>query len=587
MAYVDQPAVHWAIPREVDRPDWGVRQGAVIRLRAIDPTSMSPTGAAVDFLPSSFCPDNNCDYGHLAASHDGSRLAFECRRPIGDQTIDEQAWNLCIAEIASDGRALNPRFLLPHERRHRSSTSSRTSPFGLYDENGGALRGNYDIHHMVRRLNDQHPAFSPDDEWVYFSTRGPDPITGTHAARTYHGFEHINQVVGFHLESETWTRPYLNEGGVADFPVFLQNGHLALHTWNLERTDRHMIQQVGLDGDGTLPVLFGRLQGTNQWAGFQQLNNGSILGMTGRRRAQIEVFVPFYADHTLGTGSNINPALSSFAVLDQDLDDQIVEFGFCEAPPGGPNCRLGRFYDDPAWSPDGRALIAYTPTGVPTHHGHDMYRDYSSGTTTEDRLASLEPHLPRDLGIHFIDHRGVTEELFAPATGRSLRYPTWVGRRSAPVPAARPTTHAGGDGATTLHIADVPIWFSFDIQDEGAHDSYKSGTLDRLDRIVALRVLTKATGGNACTSDSFAYRHAVFDDRHDHPTHLGIYNSTGYHQRIDPAGTLLGDVPLENDRSVKLRLPAETLLLFQGVDENGFVVSQKSRPLQSGRRRPR
>lgn len=574
IAYVDQPAEHWAIPREPDRPDWGLRVGATLKMQPINAATLVPSGPAFDFLPPSFCVTNDCDFGHMSASYQGDRLAFECRRPVSGETAFDQSWNLCIAEIGPDGRAQSPRFLLPEERRHVGSTQSRVSPFGLY-EDGEALRGQYDIHFMTRRLNDQHPTFSPDGQRVFFSTRGPDPIKGVHASRTYHGFEHINHIVGFSLSSgPQWTRPYLNEGGVADFPLFLQNGRLGFHTWNLERTDRHMYQQVRLDGNGTLPVLFGRLQGTNQWAKFTQLNNGFLLGITGRRRAQLERFVPFVADHTLGTGPNINPTLNNFEVFDQAVDNQIVEFGFCEDPPGGANCRLDRYYQDVSWSPDGRALVAYAPSGVFTHTGHDMYRDYGTGETTEQRLASLAPFLPSDLGIGLIDHNGVAETLLAPPAGRSFRYPAWVGKRSPPVldPSVEST-----DNTAVLHIADVPVWFSFDTQDSGFSDNFKSGLIDELDRIVALRVLVKDLSGNACTSDSFAYRHAVFDDQYDHPTHLGIYNSTGYTQLLDSNGTLVGDVLLESDRSAYLRLPADELLLFQGVDSAGHVVAQKSR----------
>ena len=578
LAWVEQPREFWAIPREPDRPDWGLRTGAQIKVRAVSPKNLQPQGPTRNFLPTSFCPSGECDYGQIASSFDGSRVAFECRKSVAGEPVFEQAWNLCVAEVAVDGTAQNPRFLLPQDKRHKRWTQSRTSPFGLYTQDGEPLRGQYDLFFELRRRSDLHPTFSPDNHSIFFSSRGPDPLTGIQATRTYHGFEHVNHIVGVRVggpsEGTGWTRPYLNEGGVADYPLFLRNGRLAFHTWNLERTDRHMYQQTTLEGNGTLPVLFGRLQGPNQWERFTELENGMLLGITGRRRADLERYVPFVADHTLGTGDNINPTLENWRILDESVHAQIAEFGFCDGTQNGPNCRIDRYYSDPSWAPNGKALIAYAANGTYAPFGHVMYGKYGSGNTSEEVLASLDAYVPQDLGIATIDHRGQTSTVISPPAGKSLRYPVWIGKRRAP---ADPGPTPNGPDSSVLHIADVPVWLTLDFQDSGVADHYKSGVLATLDQISALRVLVKELGNNACTSDSFAYRHAVNNDQHDHPTHLGIYNSTGYRQLMNPAGSPGGDIPLESDRSVKLRLPAETLLLFQGIDDAGHVVMQKSR----------
>jgi hypothetical protein len=67
---------------------------------------------------------------------------------------------------------------------------------------------------------------------------------------------------------------------------------------------------------------------------------------------------------------------------------------------------------------------------------------------------------------------------------------------------------------------------------------------------------------------------------HVHPTHLGINNATGYNQYRVPAsagGDAFGDIPLQPDGSVRVVVPAGELLLFQGIDADGFMVAQHSR----------
>ena len=107
----------------------------------------------------------------------------------------------------------------------------------------------------------------------------------------------------------------------------------------------------------------------------------------------------------------------------------------------------------------------------------------------------------------------------------------------------------------------------------------KSRQFERLEAVTSLRVLVKVSHGNDCMNDGRAYRNAVHDT-FDHPTHLGINNSTGYQRLYVPdgaGGDGWGDVPLKADGSIRVRLPAGELLLFQGVDADGHVVTQHSR----------
>ena len=573
IAYIDQPSLNWAANREPARLDWWVRRDAKIMLQPVDPDTMQPQGAAIEFLPPSFCgPDQACDFGRIASNYAGTQLAFECRFDWeGGTDWLKPAWNICIAEIGPDGKAINPRFLKSPEDRHHGWTVSRFTPFGLIKADGLPERGAWDNHVGLRKRNDLYPIFSADDTRVIFSSRGADPRTGYTSTRTYHGFEHTNNIVSFLLNGTDGRTMYLNEGGVADAPLLLQNGNLVFHTWNLERTDLHLYTQTTADGMMEIPVLFGNVQGENMWGTITQLANGSLVGMTGRRRGSILNFVPFFADHTLGTG--IDPNVTSFRLLDPDLNAEIpaTHFAYCNDPPNGENCFTSRFYDDPSYAPNGEALITYHPNRTYYASGEEQdpfWRDYGHNA------AAVSQYVP-ELQVALIDHRGNTEGLLVPAEGRSYRYPVWVGKRQRPWP--QPMTTDESQDWAELHIANVPLWFSFG-RNSGQN---KSGVLNNLSNIVALRVMTKELHGNACTNDQRAYRRLLYPGSgvtSDHPTHLGINNATGYKQWIPAQGAnQWGDILLKADGSVRLRLPAGQLLLMQGIDSQGHVVAQRDR----------
>ena len=113
--------------------------------------------------------------------------------------------------------------------------------------------------------------------------------------------------------------------------------------------------------------------------------------MTGRRRGAVDLWEPFVADHTLGTG--FEEGLTSYALLDPEIDTLEPHFAYCDAP-DGINCIVDRFYADPTFSPDGRVFIALNPEPTYVTQGDALYGAYSSGDTTEDRLASLAPWAP-------------------------------------------------------------------------------------------------------------------------------------------------------------------------------------------------
>jgi hypothetical protein len=576
IAYVDTPNLYWALERAPIRTDHGLRDGSArIMLQPLDPETLAAQGGPVDFLDGQLCNEaSECDFGHLAVSHAGDRMVFECRLPVqaGDDWVDDVTWNLCIAEIGEDGRAQDPRFLMPPERRHRGRTFARGTPFGLYHEDGGPLRGIWDHHFTVRKSDDLTPVFSPDDQRIHFASRGPEPRSGQRATRTYHGFEFVDNILSVRTDGTDPRVTYLNEGGTADHPTFLRDGLLAVHVWNLERMDRHLYIRTTPDGMMELPPLFGRFQGNNMWGKAVQLANGTLLGMTGRRRASVDLWEPFLADHTLGTG--FEEGLTSYALLDPEIDTLEPNFGYCSAPPDGPNCVVGRFYADPAWSPDGRAFVALNPEPTYVTQGEILYITYSSGDSTEERLASLAPYLPQNMGIWLVDHRGGREAVIEPEAGRMLRYPAWVGARHPPRQRAWVTDEE--QATAELHIANVPIWMSFADNHDGENKTVRFG---RLATIESLRILVKVLHGNDCTTDGRPYRNAVHDV-YDHPTHLGINNATGYERLVVPealGGDGWGDVALEADGSVRVVLPAGELLLFQGIDADGNVVRQHAR----------
>ncbi|MSP63141.1 MAG: hypothetical protein EXR72_22945 [Myxococcales bacterium] len=578
VAYVEQPAISWALARDPIRADHGLRDRARIVLQPLDGAG-HPSGTQIDFLDGKMCGapwNGRCDFGQLAVSHDGGRLAFECR--VGapsDDWVNNVRWNLCVAEIGPGGKAVNPRYLLPAERRQRGSTDTRSDPFGLRD-NGWPRKGPYDLHFQVRQRGDAHPAFSADDSRVYYSTRSPEMRSGALATQAYHGFEILNHIVAARADDGGDPRTiYVNDGGEADLPLVLRNGNVAFHTWNLERMDRHLYTQSRADGQNELPALLGRVQGPNMWGKAIQIGNGAIVGITGRRRSSVANYVTFFADHTLGVG--LDAAQRGLRILDDQVFNQIIDYptGYCSAPPDGPSCFVSRFYAEPDYWPDGRAVLSHNPEKTYVLQGEALFLAYSSGNTVDERVASMQPYVPRKMGVWLSDWRGQLEKLVDPPAGKMLRWPVWVGRRAPP--RVQPWVTDEGQKSAELHIADVPLWMSF-ARPNGTTN--RASLLQTLDRVVAVRVLVKELDGNACTNDGRPYRYAVNAAAYDHPTHLGINNATGYRRLVAAAGgDAFGDVPLQADRSLRLRLPAGKLLLFQGIDAAGFAVVQRSRLL--------
>ena len=260
--------------------------------------------------------------------------------------------------------------------------------------------------------------------------------------------------------------------------------------------------------------------------------------MTGRRRGAVSLWQPFITDHTLGTG--IEDGLTSYALLDPENDTHAPHFSYCREPPDGENCVVDRFYLDPTYSPDGRAFIALNPELTYVSQGNAMYGAYSEGNNTQERLDSLAPFLPQAMGIWLLDHKGERTPFITPEAGRMLRFPAWVGKRQAP--RIKPTATNEDVNWADLHIAHVPLWLSFRRNNGGQN---KSRQFERLEAVTSLRVLVKVSHGNDCMNDGRAYRNAVHDT-FDHPTHLGINNSTGYQRLYVPEGAGgdgWGDVP--------------------------------------------
>ncbi len=576
VAYVEAPALNWALARDPIRTDHGLRSRVKIFLQPIDALTFRPTGAPIDFLPASFCgADGRCDFANLAASHAGDRLAFECRLSptAGKDWVNDVRWNLCIAEIGTDGKAENPRFLLPANLRHEGDTIARSDPFGLF-VNNAPLKGPYDMHFRYRRRDDKHPVFSPDDTRIYYSSKAAEPRGGDDGSTAYHGTDLRNHILSVKIDGTDRRTIYLNEGGEADFPFFLRNGNIAFHTWNLDRMDRHLYTQATADGMQEIPVLFGRVQGPNMWGKATQLANGTLLGMTGNRRASVDNFVPFSGDHTLGTG--LDSAVTPITLLDQTVFDQVLPFptGYCVNPPEGSSCFTDRFYAEPSYSPDGRAFISHNPVKTYVQQGEDLFLNYSGAAPLADQLTRLANFVPTRMGIWLIDHRGQLESFIEPAAGKMLRSPQWVGPR-APERVQVPTVDETKSSAE-LNIADVRVWLSFRTQEGTA----KPNLMAQLDRIVALRVLLKDGKGTACINDARPYRFAVQGAGDDHPTALGMNNATGFKRLVLPmarGGNAFGDLPLAADQSLYLKLPSNRLLLFQGIDANGHVVIQHER----------
>src|SRR5262249_18292773 len=152
-----------ALASDPFRSDHGLRDRARILLQPMDPATLQPKGDPIDLLGDAFCgKDGRCDFGNLAVSHAGDRIAFECRLSLeGADWVDEVRWNVCIAEVGPDGHGKNPHFLLPAAELHHGSTVARSDPFGM-KQNGDPLKGPYDLHFQTRRRGDFTPAFSPD-----------------------------------------------------------------------------------------------------------------------------------------------------------------------------------------------------------------------------------------------------------------------------------------------------------------------------------------------------------------------------------------------------------------------------------------
>jgi len=505
IAYVDQPSINWALARTPTRNDIPFRSGARLMLQEIDPGSLQPTSEVIDFLPQSFCAsDGLCDIGRIASNYKGDELVFECRLPANadNQHPLDLSWNLCIAGISENGRAINPRFLKSENQRHQGWTVARTDAYGLKDARGLPSRGRYDLHYRMRQMDDTFPVYSPDDERIIFSSRSADPRTGVIATRTYHGAEFTNNIISTDRNGNDAKTIYLNEGGLADSPFFLRNGNIAMHVWNLERMDRHLYVQSTADGMMEMPVLFGRTQGRNMWGPLTQLANGTLMGTTGHRRGSVKLFVPFHTDHTIGLG--LDSEFPGFKILDPEIVAEMDE----------------------------------------------------------------------SFKIALIDQNGTVETLLNPVAGRSLSNPVFVGKRWAPI--VQDVVTDESQNSAELHIADFPLWLSFREQQA---QSRKRFVEEKLDNIVSVRVLVKKLGANVCTNDGKTYRRSTYDT-YDHPTHLGANNATGYDHLFvpqDQGGDGFGNVPLEADNSIRLRLPSGVPLLLQGIDKNGHMVSQHSR----------
>ena len=84
---------------------------------------------------------------------------------------------------------------------------------------------------------------------------------------------------------------------------------------------------------------------------------------------------------------------------------------------GGANCEIDAFFAEPSYSPDGRAFMTYTPNRIVTLEGTEFLKKYGVGSNPEEKLASLEPYLPVDLGIALVDHQGRVSPWLSPPVG--------------------------------------------------------------------------------------------------------------------------------------------------------------------------
>jgi hypothetical protein len=580
VAYVKAPQRFWAIDRTPKDGSFGVRVGARIMLQKISPATMELVGAPIDFLgTSSFCASGDCDFGFLTANHAGNQLAFECRVAVQGERWIARAWNICIAEIDSSGHAVNPRFLMPSDQRLYGWDYTRTSPFGYLGQDGLPLKSIYDDHFQMRQRNDRHPVFSPDDKRIYFSSERADPRTQDDPVESYHGEHHLANIIAVTTDGQDVRLIYKNEGGEADSPFFRRNGNLGIHTWNLDRMDRHMIIQATQDGMMEMPVLFGATQGPNMWGRSVEFANGLVLTMTGARRGASEQYAPIVFDHTLGTGTD--PLLKNSYELIPGLFSEILPYpnGFCSNPPSGQNCQLSKMIFEPAYAADGRVLVTYNSetTYLAFGEGTSLLRQNTSESDSlEMRFQKVEPYLPKHMGVGIVDHHGNLQMLVPNEAGNMNRFATWVGKIQPP--REQPWKTAESETTATLNIADFKLWLGFQFQSDGSN---KPAIQRKLDEIQSVRVLMKDASQNACIRDTGPYWNMVHSgNTGNHPSAFGIADSTGFIQLVaspQMGGNTYGDIPLQSDHSISVKVPAGKLLLFQGVDANGHVIAQHGR----------
>ncbi len=592
VGWVEHPEEHWMIEEDPIRLDRGIRNNTKIMLQQINPGTLALIGEPIDFLEdSSLCPvAGDCDYGNPAANHDGTQLAFECRIAVHGEDWLDRAWNICIADIGANGKAENARFLKPESERMAGWTLTRTTPFGIPDDSATTedfdTIGPYNKHYMRRQRSDRHPAFSPDDGRLYFSSQAPDPRTGDDMVETYHGSFHLKHLVSTDLEGGDARTIIRNEGGTVDFPFFRKNGNVAAHLWNLERMDRHLYAQATADGNMELPVLLGKAQGPNNWGRAFEMVNGLTVGMTGRRRSELANYVPFYADHTVGiTGADPDlTGFQGFAIIDSDYHEEIGDYpeGYCpnETTPqqaaNTKNCHISKLVLDSSWTPYDFALVAYNPELTYLGIGEGFALTYGLGDDVEERTESARPYFPKKMGVGVYGLDGNVEMLVENRPGTFARHPFWVGKRQPP--RIQPTITDESVNWTDLHIANFPVWLSIVLPDNG--QGRKADRYELAKRTRSVRILRKVSDNNSCIADNRYIEMSNMPSNGLHPTVLGVVDSTGWEQYLVPqadGGDEWGDVPLREDGSIRVRLPAGQLLWFQGIDEAGFLTAHRER----------
>ncbi|MBK8188716.1 MAG: hypothetical protein IPK77_16500 [Cellvibrio sp.] len=578
IAFVRQPEIFWMIASDPVRIDRGTRTDARIMMQEINPATNALIGSPFDFLETAsngFCSNRECDFGNIAINYRATQMVFECRLAVNGESWLNQAWNICIADIGSNGAAVNPRFLMPANQLHQNKEIARNTPFGK-----AQATSVYDKHYIYRTRNDKTPIFSSDDSRIVFASARPDPRSGINSVQTYHGTYFLENIVSVTPTGTQATTIYRNEGGSADNPFYLRNGNIAFHTWNLDRMDRHMYTQAQADGMMEVPILGGRVQGQNAWGKAFESNNGAVMGLTGRRRGELENYAPFVFDHTMGisTVDNAFQDYSGFQHIPAGYLEEIADYpsGYCKAPPEGANCTISKILFDPYYMPGNRALIAYNPEKTYIGTGESFALSFMSGSSVTERQNSVRQYLPKKMGIGTIDQSGNLAILIQNETGYMYRYPAWVGPRQHPR-LQEYSDKTNNANATEMHIADFKIWLAFQA---GTNGQGRVRDMDTINRISALRVLRKIGDKNACIQDSRYILMSNMNTDGYHPSALGIIDSTGYEQFVVPSsvgGNSFGDIPLNADGSVKITVPAGELLLFQGVDDKGKVMSQHER----------